>query len=65
VSESQNHEGMMENELIPNYMYICSQLDTCHVEKYLGLLVPILRNLDKIISMIYTLININRIFLWV
>jgi hypothetical protein len=38
-----NDDGMMENELSPNYMYACSQLDTCHVENYFGPLVPILR----------------------
>jgi hypothetical protein len=30
---------MMENELSPNNMYACPQLDTCHVGSYFGPLV--------------------------
>jgi hypothetical protein len=32
-------EGMMGNELSPNNMYACPQLDTCHVGSYFGPLV--------------------------
>jgi hypothetical protein len=42
-------EDMMENELSPNNMYACPQLDTCHVGIYIGPLVPIFRTQDKII----------------
>jgi hypothetical protein len=31
---------MMENEISPNNMYACPQLDTCHVGSYFGPLVP-------------------------
>jgi hypothetical protein len=46
LNEGVNNDGMneWENELSPNYMYACFQLDTCHVERYFGPLVPILRN---------------------
>jgi hypothetical protein len=33
-------EKMIGNELIPNNMYACPQLDTCHVGGYFGPLVP-------------------------
>jgi hypothetical protein len=36
-------ERMMGNELSPNNMYACPQLDTCHVGSYSGPLIPIFR----------------------
>jgi hypothetical protein len=33
-------EIMMGNELSPNNMYACPQIDTCHVGIYFGPLVP-------------------------
>jgi hypothetical protein len=33
-------ERMMKNELSPNNIYACPELDTCHVESYFGPLVP-------------------------
>jgi hypothetical protein len=33
-------DGKDENELSPNNMYACPQLDTCHVGSYFGPLVP-------------------------
>jgi len=42
-------ERMMGNELSPNNMYACPQLDACHVGSYFGPLVPIFRTWDKII----------------
>jgi hypothetical protein len=33
-------EKMIENELSPNNMYACPQLDTYHVGSYFGPLVP-------------------------
>jgi len=33
-------ERMMENEISPNNMYACPQLNTCHVGSYFGPLVP-------------------------
>jgi hypothetical protein len=32
-------ENMIGNELSPNNMYACNQLDTCHVGSLFGLLV--------------------------
>jgi hypothetical protein len=37
------------NELSPNNMYACPQLDTCHVGSYFGPLVPNFVSQDKII----------------
>jgi hypothetical protein len=42
-------EKMIGNELSPNNMYGCPQLDTCHVGSYFGPLVPNFRTYDKII----------------
>jgi hypothetical protein len=46
-------EGMMnespQNELSPNNMYACPQLDTYHVGIYFGPLVPNFGTYDKII----------------
>jgi hypothetical protein len=33
-------EKMIGNEISPNNMYACPQLDTCHVGSYFGPLVP-------------------------
>jgi hypothetical protein len=42
-------EKMIGNELSPNNMYACPQLETCHVGSYFGQLVPNFRTQDKII----------------
>jgi hypothetical protein len=38
-----NDGGQPQNEVSPNNMYACPQLDTCHVGSYFGPLVPNLR----------------------
>jgi hypothetical protein len=38
-----------ENELSPNNMYACPQIDTCHVGSYFGPLVSNFGTYDKII----------------
>jgi hypothetical protein len=35
-----DEKKMIRNELSPNNMYACPQLDTCHVGSYFGPLVP-------------------------
>jgi hypothetical protein len=47
LNDGRNHgkddgknDGESENELSPNNMYACPQLDTCHVGSYFGPLVP-------------------------
>ena len=36
-------ERMIGNEISPNNMYACPQLETCHAGSYFGPLVPIFR----------------------
>jgi hypothetical protein len=38
--DRKNDGGGCENEISPNNMYACPQLNTCHVGSYFGPLVP-------------------------
>jgi hypothetical protein len=43
TDDGRNYGRRMGNELSPNNMYACPQLDTCYVGSYFGPLVPLFK----------------------